>query len=148
MVILGAIDENASSRSVVKIGYDLAVTYDEPFVPFHVIPEAEYRAHREAIHRISGFTEFTISQEEESAKQFARKYTMEVLPDVDMSRLEPAGSVGDPAEEIIAFAESIEPQFLVISGKRQSPVGKALFGSVAQQVLLHASCPVVSHIHK
>lgn len=146
MVILGAIDENERAKTVIDLGYDLAETYDDQFVPFHVIPEAEYQAHREAIRHISGFTEFTISQEVESAKEFARKLTLASIDSPDGSRIDPRGSVGDPPEEIIAIANNLDPRFLVICGKRRSPVGKVLFGSVAQQVLVNVSCPVVTKI--
>ena len=148
MAIIGAVDESHRASAVVKLGYDLAETYDEPFIPLHVIPESDYQAHRESIQGISGFGEFTISQEEESAKEFARRFTYEALEEIDSNRVQPRGRVGDPASTIIAEANNLNPRFLVICGKRRSPVGKALFGSVAQEVLLGVSCPVVTQFHE
>lgn len=49
---------------------------------------------------------------------------------------------GDPATEIIEAAKEIDANAIVMGGRRRSPVGKALFGSVVQAVLLDARRPV------
>jgi len=48
----------------------------------------------------------------------------------------------DPAQTVIAVADEIDADRIVLSGRRQSPTGKVLFGSVAQSVLLDAERPV------
>jgi nucleotide-binding universal stress UspA family protein len=50
----------------------------------------------------------------------------------------------DPAEELLAAAEGLDAEFIVIGLRRRSPVGKLLLGSNAQRVLLDASCPVLA----
>lgn len=54
------------------------------------------------------------------------------------------GLMGDPAEEIVQYASEREANYIVVAGRKRSPVGKAVFGSVVQSVLLNAVCPVVS----
>lgn len=58
--------------------------------------------------------------------------------------IETRGRVGDVADETLAEADNIDPRYLVISGERRSPAGKAIFGSAAQKILLRANCPVVT----
>lgn len=50
---------------------------------------------------------------------------------------------GDPASVIIKFAEEERADLIVIGGRKRSPAGKALFGSVTQSVILNAGRPVM-----
>lgn len=56
---------------------------------------------------------------------------------------EPARGL-EPAEELIAVAEEVAAEVIVIGLRRRSPVGKLILGSNAQRVLLDASCPVLA----
>lgn len=48
----------------------------------------------------------------------------------------------DPAESIIEIAEDINADWILMAGRKRTPVGKVLFGSVTQSVLLNADIPV------
>ena len=50
----------------------------------------------------------------------------------------------EPAEDIIAVAEEVSADFIVIGLRRRSPVGKLILGSNAQRILLEAPCPVLA----
>jgi nucleotide-binding universal stress UspA family protein len=50
----------------------------------------------------------------------------------------------EPAEDLIAVAESEKAEFIVIGLRRRTPVGKLILGSNAQRILLDASCPVLA----
>jgi len=50
----------------------------------------------------------------------------------------------DPAEDLIAVAEEVGAEFIVIGLRRRSPVGKLILGSNAQRVLLDSPCPVLA----
>jgi nucleotide-binding universal stress UspA family protein len=52
-------------------------------------------------------------------------------------------SSGDPAEVIIETADELDADLIVLSGRKRSPAGKALFGSVTQAVILNADRPVM-----
>lgn len=45
---------------------------------------------------------------------------------------------------LVGFADHNDIKEIVIGVRRRSKVGKLLFGSTAQYVILIASCPVVS----
>ena len=50
---------------------------------------------------------------------------------------------GDPARTIVSAADELAPDLLVLGGRKRSPVGKAIFGSIAQSVILNTDHPVV-----
>jgi nucleotide-binding universal stress UspA family protein len=52
------------------------------------------------------------------------------------------GSIGDYGDGIVALAEELDTDLVLVGGRKRSPTGKAVFGSVAQEVMLSAPCPV------
>jgi nucleotide-binding universal stress UspA family protein len=48
------------------------------------------------------------------------------------------------ADDLIAVAEEVGADFIVIGLRRRSPVGKLILGSNAQRILLDAPCPVLA----
>ena len=50
----------------------------------------------------------------------------------------------DPAHELLKAMEKDDAELLVVGIRHRSPVGKLLFGSVAQQVLLECPKPVLA----
>lgn len=50
----------------------------------------------------------------------------------------------DPADEIVQTATDLGAALIVIGLRKRSPVGKMIFGSTAQVILLDAECPVLS----
>ena len=49
-----------------------------------------------------------------------------------------------PGEDIVDFAKEKVVDVIIIGVKKRSKVGKLIFGSTAQYVILNASCPVVT----
>lgn len=47
-------------------------------------------------------------------------------------------------EEILALVDSLPASLLIIGLRRRSPVGKLIMGSVSQELLLSANCPVLA----
>ena len=53
-------------------------------------------------------------------------------------------SGGDVADDLIATAEEVGAQLVVLGLRRRSPVGKLILGANAQRVLFDAPCPVLT----
>jgi nucleotide-binding universal stress UspA family protein len=71
----------------------------------------------------------------------AGKLAMQLLSDADID-VETRTDEGKPASVIIHTAEEIEADHIVLGGRKRSPVGSLLFGSVSQAVVLDTSLPV------
>ena len=50
----------------------------------------------------------------------------------------------EAGEDLVQFAIDTDVNEIVIGIKRRSKVGKLLFGSTAQYIILHAPCPVLT----
>lgn len=98
------------------------------------------------------FEEFEVTSGEWSAIDSEEFYDEE-LPDVvaaAANRISEDGFTvdvrrehGDPAELILEVARELDVDAIAMTGRSRSPVGKVLFGSVTQAVLLDADRPVV-----
>jgi nucleotide-binding universal stress UspA family protein len=51
---------------------------------------------------------------------------------------------GTASDAVLAVADEVDAELLVVGIHRRSPVGKALLGSNAQRILLNAACPVLA----
>ncbi len=49
-----------------------------------------------------------------------------------------------PGEDLVQFAKEIKIDLIVIGVRKRSKVGKLMFGSAAQYVILQAPCPVLT----
>jgi nucleotide-binding universal stress UspA family protein len=120
MTILAAVDDEDGSRAVVQHGYDLAQAFNEELVVLHVLPETEDR---------------------KTAQTVAQRFVEEVLDDEE--DISAVGRLGDPEARILREAQDSSACYIVLGSRKQTPVGKALFGSVAQIILLNTDRPVV-----
>lgn len=50
---------------------------------------------------------------------------------------------GEPAESIIETADELDADAICVAGRKRSPAGKMLFGSVSQNVILNTERPVL-----
>ena len=52
--------------------------------------------------------------------------------------------LNDPSDAIVQVAQEHDASLLVLGLRRRTPVGKLILGSLAQRVLLEATCPVLA----
>ncbi|WP_144926230.1 universal stress protein [Halorubrum salsamenti] len=57
--------------------------------------------------------------------------------------VELVGRSGNPSAEIIGYADEAGADLICLAGRKRSPTGKALFGSVTQDVILTTELPVL-----
>lgn len=89
------------------------------------------------------FHNFTENPEAASVVDVAAvKRARDVLLDEDVE-VTMKESSGDTATEIVETAESMDADLVVIAGRKRTPTGKVLFGSVTQGVLLETDRPVL-----
>lgn len=146
MAILAAVGEKHATGKIVETGYDLASTYGDELQVLHVIPEDDAQAHFDELRTIPDFRDVGIEVEVQRAEEVAARLVDMVLDDYDPEVVTPVGRVGQPAEEILAHADAIDARYLVIGGRKRTPAGKALFGSVTQTVILDSQRPVVTRM--
>lgn len=173
MTILTAVDGEQVPSKAVETGHELATAFDEEHVVLHVMSQELYNetvkqrnkqtvttadlARFEASPLASDVSYGKSQERSGGSSDSSSKYTVEdaesdaavVASDVVDATLDDAavtlqGRVGEPVEEILAEAERRDARYLVLGGRKRTPVGKALFGSVTQSVLLGADLPVMS----
>ncbi|MFC6974332.1 universal stress protein [Halomicroarcula sp. GCM10025709] len=54
-----------------------------------------------------------------------------------------ASSTGNPADGILDTADERDADLIVVAGRKRTPTGKVLFGSVTQRVVLDTDRPVL-----
>lgn len=161
MSILVAIDgERAPSRTIEE-AYTLANDLNEELLVMHVMSEdvvdqlrnatAETRTVPYLPSNLShtpqsgGKTPYTVETGKEDAASVGREILETTLDDWENVRF--LGRVGDPITQILGEADRSDIRYLVIGGRKRNPVGKAVFGSTSQSILLNADLPVLTVMH-
>ena len=102
----------------------LAAALDRDLHVVHVTPDGESKG-------ADGTESNALIDAEEAAEAVTGEFTAVEL-------------VGEPSERIIEYAKEHDASYVVVSGRKRSPVGKVLFGSVTQAILLNGDRPVLA----
>lgn len=137
MVIVAAVDRADHAEAVVREAASLAEQFDTSLKVVHVLDEQAFLGLEQASVSETG-RPIEMDEIRERAAEIASEAAAGVTVDFDA-----VGLVGNVASQIIRFADSNDARYIVVGGRRQTPVGKVLFGSTAQKVLLGANQPVL-----
>ncbi|MCH7660121.1 MAG: universal stress protein [Euryarchaeota archaeon] len=138
MVIVAAVDRSDRASAVLGEAATIAEAFGEAVDVVHVLSREEFVSLERTNVSETGEA-VPIEGVVETAENIANEAIDEAAVDGN-----PIGLVGNPADEIVEYAHDQGARYIVVAGRKRSPVGKALFGSVVQSVLLSAECPVVS----
>lgn len=170
MSILAAVDGERLPSETVTVAHDLARDLGDELCVVHVMSDDTFDSIRDTDEGTFGLPPALIGSElpsreaeasgsssasreepynaedgQRDAEHIARTVVDETLE--TWSDITFRGHVGDPTKQILDEASRIDARFLVIGGRRRTPVGKAVFGSTTQSILLSAELPVITVMH-
>ena len=139
---LAVVGPTERAKALVREAGELAAGVGADLTLLHVTTEEEYDERREQLARVTNAgTVYGVGQAVEGARSYASDVGRETLEGLDVD-YEAVGSVGDPAETVLAEVDRRGCDHVFITGPKRTPAGKALFGDVAQRVILDAAMPV------
>ena len=141
--IVAAVDLSEPSLRAADLAADLASRYDAELVLLTVgrdigAPDPGMQAYAQLEHirepistlHVEALRESLAGTCERATAAGARHVTAEV-------------AVGEPADEILAFAKAEQADLIVVGSRGHGRLAGLLLGSVAQKVVALAACPVV-----
>ena len=131
--VLVGYDGSPSARHAVNFAVDLAKRFDAHLCVLVVARAPDWGA---------------IELERKELIDFELRHANEILDDVK-AKLASSGArpdfdlvIGQPAKEIVLYAEQHDIDHLVVGHRGHTPFDRWLIGSVARQVLAYAPCAV------
>jgi len=134
--ILFATDFEVLASRALQFAVALAHRYEAKLYAAHVIPQTAYAyAHPESMERIL-----------KEAYDYAGYDLNQILNPLKHRGLscEALLAEGDPREVITTLAESHEADLIVVGTGSRGSLGKLLLGSVAEEIIREATCPVLT----
>lgn len=138
MTVVASVDRSERAESVIEQGRRLA---DDAGEGLHVVHVGE-------VDLPNPHGGYDPDRDRSMSAQKARGIAREIAESVDgVEQFEPVGLEGDPATELLEYVDEQDASYVVVSARKRSPMGQAVFGSVTQSLLLNADCPVVATPH-
>ena len=131
-----ATDGSSSADQAVAFGLDLAAEQNAEAVIVHVtpaldiVPMAGFGMPAAQPHELSASEQSAITDAATRAAEHGVRVQTELL-------------TGNPVDEIVAYADSIDADLIVVGSRGHGAVASALLGSVSQGVLHEARRPVL-----
>ncbi|GAA0681857.1 universal stress protein [Natronoarchaeum mannanilyticum] len=158
-VLLAVNDEDDERiERMIDVVLDVAKPLDATVVIAHVIPEDHEELSTSSVPLAGSSAPYILSDDEYAdlldeypleeydvddvvAHQKTVQSAVDRLADTGVD-YQIRGAVGEPGDGIVALADEVAADRVVVSGRHRSPTDKVIFGSVAQSVLLKSPAPV------
>lgn len=134
MPVVAAVDQTERARSVLAEAARLA---SDAGLSLHVVHVGTVAVP----HTSTGYDQ---ERERTVSREQARAIARDAGREAGVRDFEPVGLAGHPDDQLLAYCREQDADYVVVSARKRSPVGQALFGSVTQSLLLHADCPVLA----
>ena len=126
----------------ILVGYDGSMVAEEALK----LAREHARVFKADIHLLRSLQQGPDLQKEDIEKAESKLDNLKLNFDSDKISCKTHASVTflTPGEDLVQFAKNNEIDFIFIGVRKRSKVGKLMFGSTAQLVILEAPCPVVT----
>ena len=126
----------------ILVGYDGSRVADDALK----LAREHARAFKADIHLFTSLQQGAELKKEDIDRAESRLDKLKLDFDLEKTTCETHASVTflTPGEDLVLFAKNNDIDFIFIGVRKRSKVGKLMFGSTAQKVILEAPCPVVT----
>lgn len=133
---LAVVEATEETKQLVAEAAELAEGVGAELFLLYVTSEEEFAERENELHSIPGIDiDYGVASGVEEAQEFAQAVGDEVLgAGADFTAL---GRIGEDEEEILAAARANDVDHVFVHGKQRSPAGKAVFGDLAQSIILN-----------
>lgn len=147
LVVVEAADDTdvrptESSREITRLAGELAAGVGAEVLVMHVTSEDRYQDRLESLEAVDELdVQYNVETAARGAQQFAANVANDVLADIDVE-ITAIGRLGNVEEKVLTVADDFDCDHLFIAGRQRSPTGKAIFGDLAQSLILNFEGPV------
>lgn len=138
MVVVAAIDRNDRATDILVAADELAGAFDDELHVLHVMTRSEF-----VDLEMTSVDNTGRPVEMDRVQQFAADFAADAAAEAGLESYEAVGKIGDASRVILDYAADVDARYVVIGGRKRSPAGKVIFGSVTQSTLLNTDRPVV-----
>lgn len=141
--ILVPVDENEKAEAALKPAFELAKKLNAPLFLLKVNLPHSNLTYLDAV--TLAFSPEEIIRKEEQDRVAARVYLGQIAQLAQREGVETVihASTGNPADEIMEYANLVEPDLIIMATHARSELGRLIFGSVANQILQVTHLPVL-----
>jgi len=118
---------------------EIATPLEATVVIGHAFTETEYESFREELgfeSRLEDVDPDAVAMQRPPVSDLHSQFTAAGI------ETEVRGAIGEISDEIIQMAIETDADRIVVGSRQQSPAEKAVLGSISQEIILSAPCPV------